>query len=129
MQITIFGWVFILYSIISLIFIITGFFVYNSAEAAQKVSFNVFVILILIQFLYVILTVTLGISVLKLKPWAPLMAIVMAALFLMLNVPAVLIGLYLKSPLKEASRGIFLILGSIAVIYFFTRPKIKTQFK
>lgn len=127
--ITIFGWLFILSSIISSVFIIAGYFAYNEMEVTQKVSFNMFIGLMFIQSLYVALLLILGIAVLKLKPWAPLMAIIIAALFLVLDVPVVLINIYLKSPLKNVFRGIFPILVSIATIYFFTRPKVKAQFK
>ncbi len=125
----IFGWFFILHSVISFVFVLVGLSIYNIMDATEKVPFNMFIILCCVQFLYVILLSTLGVSVLKLKRWAPSMAIIIAIFFLVLNTSLVLINIYLKSPTRDIFRGIFLILVSILTIYFFTRPGVKAQFK
>ena len=108
--VTIFGWYFILVNLIALLIIR----LLRPEDFLNNLTERPIVIVRLIVYLII------GIGILKLKNWARIGTIVIGIFYIIAAPVAILTANIV---------GILFLLSGISMLYFFTRPKVKEQFK
>lgn len=119
--ITIFGWIYILFSVCGLMTLIAGIL------EGQGILY------IFAMLVEIILFLAIGIGLLKLKEWARKFVVYSNIIVILLFISRT-IWLYVVSPESPLFPiGIMAIFTAVPIllliIYFFTRPKVREQFK
>ena len=122
--VTIFGWLAIILGAVSFLFNLRTTFIYLKEEGIfiTLITFLIFCnIANVLQIIY-------GIGVLQLREWARKMAIIMSIVVLIIY-PLLYLIFGIVLTYKNLIVMMITLGFPIAIIYFFTRPRVKAQFK